>query len=619
MEQDVRIYQSGSGVAHAEHQHIAHEARLAFLHPVEQFHFVALRRAGQPPIEGNVRVARGLIQAEDDVAIQGDAGFAEGLPGRGGQARNDLIAVLPGDAGDIHFGDAILLAFIDLKGNRDIAGFALIIVYRVGGHLGIAVAVILIQSLNGGHIAAQEAIAVAAVAQTHEALLLEEHALADCGGSEVAVARYCHLDQAVPLAETDDVRDLLVVRIDLFGLKIDLHLKVPAVLKVVGEVGHAAHQEIPIDSLFIEDRDILLQIAFGDFGAFGLDLDLGAAIGVDGGLNTVGGRIVFGLLQGNGSGEAFLLVVLAANVLKAALLIFGGGQLPAEPPFVFGGFRDGFPGKSGIAGDVRKIQTGALAALHFEGQGHLLMFAVALDFGLHGPLVQAVALHQALYAFGGGVDVFIVERHSQIQPRRVGELACVGREADFAANLHGADEPLVDRAEDQCDAVRGWFPFDLDILIGASPVEALDGVADAGLCEGRAGGEGNEPLQVCFGDRLQLGIEADLLDRLSFIVFGYGEIAGYGAKNSEQAGSDQTAHEPTPQEHIVSPSVASDVPWYGAIHPYSHLSPRLQKFTQRAANGLRARAALIRGAAVFRKHILSDPIRTWDASHLPRL
>ena len=67
--------------------------------------------------------------------------------------------------------------------------FALIVVDALRGYLAIAEAVVPIQGGDGLFVALRKALAVAAVAQANRAGRLQEHALANLRGGEVAVAR----------------------------------------------------------------------------------------------------------------------------------------------------------------------------------------------------------------------------------------------------------------------------------------------------------------------------------------------------------------------------------------------------------------------------------------------
>ena len=126
---------------------------------------------------------------------------------------------------------------------------------------------------------------------------------------EVVVARDLDLDHFVPFAGSDDVGDLPLVVADVLGREVDLDVEVALILEVVAQVADAAHQQVAIDGLLVEDRNVLFQIALGNLGAVGLDFDFRAAIGLDGGADAILlGQVVL-VVEGDRGGEPVLLVV----------------------------------------------------------------------------------------------------------------------------------------------------------------------------------------------------------------------------------------------------------------------------------------------------------------------
>ena len=171
-----------------------------------------------------------------------------------------------------------------------------------------------------------------------------------------------------------------------------MNVEIALVLEVIAQVGQAAHQQIAVDRLFIEYRNVLLQVPLGYFRAAGLHLDLGPAVGLDRGLHAIAGRLVIGMVHGDRGGEPLILVVFSPYVLQPAQRVLRGCLLPTEPALILRGLGHLFLGKHGIARDYRRSQAGALARCHLEGDRHLLMLGVASDLRLNRAQVQPVAL-----------------------------------------------------------------------------------------------------------------------------------------------------------------------------------------------------------------------------------
>ena len=305
---------------------------------------------------------------------------------------------------------------------------------------------------------------------------------------------------------------------------VDLDVEVALVLEVIAQVADAAHQEVAVDGLFVEDRDVLFEVALGDFGAFGVDFDFGAAVGRDGRADAIFLRKIVLVIEGDVGGEAVLFVVLVADLAETALRVVLRGLFPAEPAMILRPFHDLFRIDAGVADDDRGGKARALAGIDEKGEGDLLVLGIALDFGIDLREIQAVALKEIANAVGGGLEVGVVVGCAELQAGGVLELALAGRHLDFAVNLDGAHEPLLGRADHQRDAVTVGDRFDLDVLIFAGGVKALDGVADVSDVERRAGLERDETREVGGGNRLGTRFVPDLRDGTPFVLRGRREI-----------------------------------------------------------------------------------------------
>ena len=111
--------------------------------------------------------------------------------------------------------------------------------------------------------------------------------LTDLAVGEVAIPLDIDADNFVTLSQTDQVLDFFVVGINGLCVEIHLNVKISAILKIVAEVADAAHQQVPIDSAFIEHGDVHLQLALGYFRPGRFDFYLWSAVGLDRGTYAV--------------------------------------------------------------------------------------------------------------------------------------------------------------------------------------------------------------------------------------------------------------------------------------------------------------------------------------------
>ena len=283
-------------------------------------------------------------------------------------------------------------------------------------------------------------------------------------------------------------------------------------LEVFFDVAAAFEEEVSIDGALLVDGDELAKFPGGEFGADGLDLDAGAGVDGDGGLDEIGGGEVAELFERDAGQEEVAFLEAEADAFEAAGEALFGEVLGAEEApgaLPMGGANQAGGRALGIAGDDRGGEAGALAGVDLKLNLDLLGEGVVGEARFYGGAVEAIGAEGVEDALGGFDEVVFGEGLAEFELGGVDELSFRGR-VRGPGDGDAPDEPGGDGAIGEVDFAGGREDgIDGEVVVAADIEKGLDGAGDGVNGEGVAGLDGVEPLEVGAGVGLGFGFVAN--------------------------------------------------------------------------------------------------------------
>ena len=244
-----------------------------------------------------------------------------------------------------------------------------------------------------------------------------------------------------------------------------LGIEVALALEMIEQIAAAFDQQVAVDGAFLIDGDEAAQGAFGDLGAGGGELHFGAGVEVEARCDGVFFLVVFELFEGDARQQQVGVLIGSADTFNAGTHAAFGDQVPTkavENQAPMAGTDGAFDGVEGLAAKFYAGEPGAFASVDLEVDAGFLRS----DNAFHGVsdfrLVEAVGAEAVDHVFDGGFGVIIHELGAELELRRAGELAFVGR-LFGAEHANLRDEEGGRGGDDELDALIERFGFDLDI------------------------------------------------------------------------------------------------------------------------------------------------------------